>query len=424
MANTVDTLGEQTTLDMLVAHSLEEFEDNRIRNVRENAFINNYTIESISLPNATDVGKNAFKNCYRLKSINIPQVETLQNATFEGCYSLNEADLSNVTSINSNNFSRSGLGSIVLPNCTQTNWSPFYQNYRTSTIDISQKISTPNIFGSVYSLVHLVLRSNTLMTTRWDPAPYSALANGMGWIYVPADLVDSYKSASNWSTYADIIVSLNEYPKALTGETITDTWEEIFQAEDDGTYSTKYSVGDTKFLNFGGTYCLMQIVAFNKDILSADGESKAKITWISKGLPIDFPMNPTDGTISWSNCECRMFLNNTIYNQIGEIVRNRILSVNKTYTNNYTTETVADKLWIPSYREIFGGDSYERSGVNYTDFFTDSTSRIKPAGLSSGNTDWWLRSFRASSFCTVRYTGENSFRNPSEVKGVTLCFCT
>ena len=140
MANTVDTLGEQTTLDMLVAHSLEEFEDNRIRNVRENAFINNYTIESISLPNATDVGKNAFKNCYRLKSINIPQVEILPNSTFEGCYSLNEADFSNVTSINSNNFSHSGLGSIVLPNCTQTNGIPFNQNYRTSTIDISQKI--------------------------------------------------------------------------------------------------------------------------------------------------------------------------------------------------------------------------------------------------------------------------------------------
>lgn len=67
-------------------------------------------------------------------------------------------------------------------------------------------------------------------------------------------------------------------------ETITDTWDEIFAAEADGTYKTKYKIGDTKKISLGteGTVA-MQIVAFDTDDL-ADGSGTAPITWISEQL--------------------------------------------------------------------------------------------------------------------------------------------
>ena len=67
-------------------------------------------------------------------------------------------------------------------------------------------------------------------------------------------------------------------------ETITDTWEEIFAAEADGSYKTKYNIGDTKIINLGseGNVC-MQIIGFDKDD-KADGSGKAPISWLSEQL--------------------------------------------------------------------------------------------------------------------------------------------
>lgn len=453
MANTADTLGEQETLDGLIAHTLEDFEDDRIVEVRRNALYGNDVLISVNFPNATNIGSNAFQscsnletvtipmvkslqsymfqNCYKLKTLNIPNVTGIDTNTFQNCYSLNNLDLTNITVISSSALSQTGLGALVLPNVISIG------NYvgngtRTSTIDLSKKISIDsNRFSGAYSLVHLILRSDTLCSLSATSAfTNTPIANGLGWIYVPSDLVESYKTASNWSTYANQIVSLDEYPKALSGETITDSWDEIFQAESDGSYKTKYSVGNTKYLVIGGTYVLMQIIAFDKDILSSDHTSTAKITWLAKSLSFKFPMNFEDVTEGgWADCECRKFLNDTIYEQIPENVRNKIVAVDKTYTatsSSSSTATVSDKLWIPSAREIYGGSSYENTGVDYTDFFTGNSVRIKHNGLLTNSASvWWLRSvYGSTSFCLINSNGRGSTADASGDYGVIIGFCT
>ena len=42
------------------------------------------------------------------------------------------------------------------------------------------------------------------------------IESGTGYVYVPSALVDSYKSATNWSTYADQIRAIENYPD-ITG---------------------------------------------------------------------------------------------------------------------------------------------------------------------------------------------------------------
>ena len=39
------------------------------------------------------------------------------------------------------------------------------------------------------------------------------IANGTGYIYVPAELVETYKTTSNWETYADQIRAIEDYPE-------------------------------------------------------------------------------------------------------------------------------------------------------------------------------------------------------------------
>ena len=54
----------------------------------------------------------------------------------------------------------------------------------------------------------------------------------------------------------------------------------------------------------------MQIAAFDKDVLSSDGVSTAKITWISRGASFTFPFSIiSDGGVNkWEDCGCREFL--------------------------------------------------------------------------------------------------------------------
>lgn len=67
-------------------------------------------------------------------------------------------------------------------------------------------------------------------------------------------------------------------------ETITDTWDQIFEHEASGDYATRYSVGDKKVIDLGTEGKLaMQIVGFDKDA-KADGSGKAPITWIAREL--------------------------------------------------------------------------------------------------------------------------------------------
>ena len=76
-------------------------------------------------------------------------------------------------------------------------------------------------------------------------------------------------------------------------ETITDTWDEIITAVNNGTYASKYQIGDTKKLVLGSEGAVaMKIIAFDTDDL-ASGGGKAPITFVSEQLlKTNHRMNP------------------------------------------------------------------------------------------------------------------------------------
>ena len=69
------------------------------------------------------------------------------------------------------------------------------------------------------ALTTLILRSETVAslgkTSAFNSTP---IASGTGYIYVPAALVDSYKTATNWSTYANQFRAIEDYPEITGGE--------------------------------------------------------------------------------------------------------------------------------------------------------------------------------------------------------------
>ena len=68
-------------------------------------------------------------------------------------------------------------------------------------------------FSGCSALATIILRNNTLVTlggVNW--LSDTPIRKGTGYIYVPAALVDSYKSATNWSSYAAQIRAIEDYP--------------------------------------------------------------------------------------------------------------------------------------------------------------------------------------------------------------------
>ena len=75
-------------------------------------------LESVSLPNATNIGVRTFQNCTKLTSVNLPKATTFEAQVFDGCTSLKELSLPSATSL-ANVFSGSSLEVVSLNSLTE-----------------------------------------------------------------------------------------------------------------------------------------------------------------------------------------------------------------------------------------------------------------------------------------------------------------
>lgn len=213
---------------------------------------------------------------------------------------------------------------------------------------------------------------------------------------------------------------------------ISDSWEEIIAAGEDGTYVDKYRIGDTKELDLGKEGVIeMELVAFDADEL-ADGSGKAAMTWIAKGLlNTEHTMNEaltSEG--GWPSSDLRAWMQESVFPLFPEDVRSNIKEVTK-YSFSYTDgETISssEKIWIPGRKEIFGGEfSQEQVGPEYLSVFPDDPARIKKHIGSSEPSCWWIRSaagYYDENFDFVDVDGSGTYVNDSwSVYGVAVGFC-
>ena len=73
-------------------------------------------------------------------------------------------------------------------------------------------ISFMDSFTNATTLVALVIDCPTLQTLSSASLTGTPIANNAGYIYVPDELVESYKTATNWSTYSTSFKGISELP--------------------------------------------------------------------------------------------------------------------------------------------------------------------------------------------------------------------
>lgn len=150
--------------------------------VSSSAFYRCYSLSQVNLPVCSYIKDNAFYNCRLLNQVNLPVCSYIGNSVFFNCFSLSQMSLPLCEYIGSGAFRTCSLLSLSLPVCSYIGGFAFYACSSLSIITIG------------YSGICSLGDARTFESTQ--------ITSSTGSIYVPASLVDSYKSATNWSYFS------------------------------------------------------------------------------------------------------------------------------------------------------------------------------------------------------------------------------
>ena len=371
---------------------------------------------SIDLPevirldtNSSDPLQNGISiNNNNIKSIKLPSME---QSPFILCGdNLQEVDLSHLIRIEftspylggyealpSRILQNTKIQELILPNFTGTTgpyatdigssnaqYTSFWNNYWLKRVDLGNEFITQNNnvyfnglwFRNNYFLTALVLRYPFViaLNTRggFNTTPIGA---GLGKIYVPNNLLNSYRTATNWSEYNSNIVSIDELSAAINQDSITDSWETIIYKCNNGGYET-YPIGGTKTVKINGIPTQMVIV--DQTSVSSTGRQgdpiagenkRASLVWmertISRFATESLFHSFTGNTKQYSEATVYRNIFSTLFAGIEEpalTASDGIKTVTKT-ARSYTSESLAfdgtseDKLWPPSLAELGAGNA-------------------------------------------------------------------
>jgi hypothetical protein len=204
--NTADVIGDDELCDRIIMRTVTEYKENRITKVGVNAFIKCTELTTVDIPEVVTIGGSAFSGCSKLTSVNAPNASSIDTNAFIRCIALEKVCFPALT-VATGNYLNGNQG--FLGYCTALKYVD---------LPVCTTIHGYSFNGST-SLTTLILRNDAQVCTlqninAFDSTPIS---EGTGYIYVPASLADSYKSATNWSTYAAQIRAIEDYSDICGG---------------------------------------------------------------------------------------------------------------------------------------------------------------------------------------------------------------
>ena len=218
------------------------------------------SLQSVVIPSGvTSIGNSAFQNCTSLQSVVIPSgvtsigtyaFQNCMNATFtadlsdtppangyfSGCERLTGAiTLNSTADLGNDAFNKSGISSIYamsartvhtsgaapleacpnlvraeLPNVTELGRTTLYNNPKLAVVVLGENLtSIGNMTMALCPVLSkVVVKATVPPTVSSDAFKQTTIQTGL---YVPDASVEVYKTATNWSAFADIIKPLSEF---------------------------------------------------------------------------------------------------------------------------------------------------------------------------------------------------------------------
>lgn len=196
-------------LNVLKTHNNQyDFENDELTSLKDYAFYSDRYIRSAVLQNVKQIGENAFANCKALTSVSADNVSNAGRLAFNGA-GLAQAVFPKLETIRAQAFA--WCASLVKVKCDKATMildDAFNGCANLETVDILGGSSLSSFSRNPLTYFkNLVMRDTSKVTATgslsWMPSTAS--------IYVPDDLVEQYKTATNWSTKASQIKPLSTY---------------------------------------------------------------------------------------------------------------------------------------------------------------------------------------------------------------------
>ena len=193
MANALPDAGDIHDLEdaLLERDTVIDITNHRITRIGPSVFRDCSIIQSFVGDNIVTLEERAFYTCARLTTVSFPKATLLRDYAMYGC---------------------KVLVNVYLPLTETVRGSAFQGDVKLSKLDFPSltTIYGQHVFQNT-NLKTLILRAPTVVTLgNTNSFMTTPVAEGTGYVYVPADLVESYKTATNWSTYANQIRSIDE----------------------------------------------------------------------------------------------------------------------------------------------------------------------------------------------------------------------
>lgn len=223
------------SISELISGNIQEFEDDIINikqylfrecrelikvnlpkctNVGEYAFMYCTALSNVNLPECVAVSMYAFTYCEKLKQFNAPKVTQIGQAVLKGCISLLSVELSECTNVGKYAFENcTALSNVNIPKCIELGDWAFASCKSLESIELTEYIIiSSRAFENCTTLTDVILRSPTVCGLKNSDAFWGTpIESGNGYIYVPDELIEQYKTATNWSVFANQIKPLSGY---------------------------------------------------------------------------------------------------------------------------------------------------------------------------------------------------------------------
>ena len=207
-------MGSTSNNGLVYCNMLQKVEiGSSVADIRIGAFNNCSSLASVSIPRGvTSIGGNAFGYCSSLASVSIPiSVTIIGDNAFNYCYPLASVSIPRgVTSIGIYAFNNcSSLASVSIPRgVTSIGFYAFSYCSSLASVSIPSGVTSidGNAFGGCYGMAIYDFAYHTSVPTLSNTNAFRNIPSDCV-IKVPSSLLEEWKSATNWSTFASQIVA-------------------------------------------------------------------------------------------------------------------------------------------------------------------------------------------------------------------------
>lgn len=182
--------------------SLKEVDIPAAKTINQNAFDGCTSLTRLNAPKATYIYQSAFANGPAIKNMTLPKAESIQQYAFElqPSYQTAPATLQDLGKLTLGNIRYIGVMAFDLCGYSEVD----------ITVNANGGSIATQAFNRCLNLKKVTIRGKTMLTNEEGFVFYGSPIESLnGEIFVDASLVESYKTATNWSNYASIIKAVS-----------------------------------------------------------------------------------------------------------------------------------------------------------------------------------------------------------------------